>query len=360
MSTFVGLLLNVWIGHLSEKGDKALWVFWPGFISRLLVCGALIWVSPWVFLMVLGASNIIGTFGGPAYNSLMRSNYSHRNRGRLMGIIRIGIQVVSALAAAFAGWFMEFNHVGYQILFPVAGALGMCSSWIFFRIKARRPPLATESRAAMAIQEPPEGFRASLALIARDKLFLVYMAIYFVAGFPDKLLVPLEPIRFIDELGMNYGAAGLIQGTIPLMGAMAGYFIFIKLAHKVSPFILLMATAVLASSRFLNTAVATNPYHLIPGAFLNGMGNAGWDLLPLFSIMLFVGHQRISLYFGFFSTLVGVRGLIGPVLGSWMYSAGWRIADIYWLAFWLELGAVVLLFGFLLYFQKRKHTIIAH
>ena len=358
MSTFIGLLLNVWIGHLAEKGNKSRWVVLPGVISRLLVCVALVWVSPISFLILMSAFNIIATFSGPAYNSIMRSNYSNRYRGEIMGGIRITIQIISALAAAFAGWFMERTAIGHQILYPVAGALGICSSLVFGRIKVRRMPVPL--RPPVQAAAIPHGFRASLAVMAKDKLFMVYMGIYFIAGFPDKLLIPLEPIRFIDELGMNYAAAGLIQGTIPLLGAMAGYFLFMKLAHRVSPFILLVATAVLASSRFINTAMASTAYQLIPGAFFNGMGNAGWDLLPLFSIMLFVGHEKLALYFGFFSTLVGVRGVTGPLLGNLMYSSGMSIVSIYWLAFGLELGAIVLLVGFLFYFRARKHTITLH
>ena len=357
MSSFIGLLMNVWIGHLSEKGDKSRWVVWPGVISRFLVCLALVWVSPIAFLIVMSAYNIIATFTGPAYNSIMRSNYSNRHRGAIMATIRIVVQIMSAMAAAAAGWFMEATPIGHQILFPVAGVLGVCSSLTFGLIKVRKLPAAVPAAGASVL---PHGFRASLALMAKDRLFMVYMAIYFIVGFPDKLLVPLEPIRWVDELGMNYGAAGLIQGTIPLLGAMTGYFLFIKFSHKVSPFILLGVTSLLASTRFINTALATGPYQLIPGAFLNGMGNAGWDLVPLFSIMLFVGHEKLPLYFGFFSTLVGVRGVVGPILGNLMYSAGLPIVSIYWLAFWLELGGVVLLIGFLFYFRKRKHTIAAH
>ena len=355
MSTFVGLFLNVWTGHHSDRGDKAKWVLWSGVIARGLVGAALVWVSPVVFLVVMCLSNVIGTLGGPAYMSIMRTNYSDRHRGELMSMIRIIAQVGSALAAAFAGWFMQLYPDGYRLLFPLAGALGIVSSLSFYRVKPRSLPQLPAGTA----RPEDSGFRDSLRAIAADKLFMVYMAIYFVAGFPDKLLVPLEPVRFIDELGMDYTAAGLVQGTVPLLGAMTGYFLFIKLSHRVSPFILLVATALLASTRFINTAVAMDSYQLIPGAFLNGMGNAGWDLVPVFSIMLFVGKERMSLYFGFFNTLVGVRGIIGPLLGSWMYGAGMPIVNVYWLAFGMELAAVLGLLGFLAYFQKHQGQILA-
>jgi uncharacterized membrane protein YeaQ/YmgE (transglycosylase-associated protein family) len=47
---------------------------------------------------------------------------------------------------------------------------------------------------------------------------------------------------------------------------------------------------------------------------------------------------------GLHNTLVGLRGLIGPALGTWLYEVmGMRIASIYWIAFAIEvLGAVLL------------------
>ena len=122
------------------------------------------------------------------------------------------------------------------------------------------------------------------------------IAIFFVIGFPDKLMIPLEPIRLVDELGAGYGAAGMLLGTLPLAGAVLGYFVCSKLASKTDPFLLLLATAILSSTRFLGFALARVPAHLVPGSFLNGVANAGWDLLPLFAILLFADHRARPLH----------------------------------------------------------------
>ena len=200
-----------------------------------------------------------------------------------------------------------------------------------------------------------ESFRKSLALLGQDKAFLLYMAIYFIAGFPDKIMIPLEPIRLVDELGAGYGAAGLVLGTVPLAGAVLGYFICSRLSGKADPFILLFATVALASTRFLGFALAKAPMHLLPGSFLNGVANAGWDLLPLFTILLFADRSRLGLYMGLHNTLVGLRGLIGPALGTWLYEGmGVRIVDIYWVAFGLEAAGALLLAAFWAAFRHGR------
>ncbi|HTX72273.1 MAG TPA: MFS transporter, partial [Rectinemataceae bacterium] len=360
ISAFVGLFLNVWMGHLADRGRKEGWVFWPSLVSRFLVALALLRVSPWLYLGVMSAFNIVSTFGGPAYASIMRSNYSDRYRGEIMGYIRILIQISTAISAAIAGAVMEAVPGSFRILFPLAAAFGMASSFLFRKIKVRpgrpriQPPRGTPAEARATVPAH-SGFMESLSTMTRDRLFMAYMAIYFVIGFPDKIVVPLEPIRFVDELGMNYAAAGLIQGTAPLVGALIGYLLYAKLADRSNPFVLLIVTTLLSSTRYLNTALAALPVQLLPGAFLNGVSNAGWDLIPIFSLMLFAGRERLSLYFGFHSTLIGLRGFVGPILGVWLYSGlRMRISTIYLLAFGIELVGAALLLRFYARFRELR------
>jgi MFS family permease len=336
-SQFLGLFLNLWFGHLSRSGDLVAHVFWPALVSRGALALVALFASRGAFLAIMCLYFVVSSFGGPAYSSLMRSNYSNGHRARAMGHVRIMMMAVSALCAAFAGAFLQAWPQGFRILFPAAAAAGIAGSLMFRKVRPRR-------RREWESNGKAESFRASLGLILGDRLFLAYMAIYFIIGFPDKILIPLEPVRLVEELGAGYGAAGFILGTVPLAAAVLGYFICSRLADRTDPFLLLLVTALLSSTRFLGFALATAPAHLIPGSFLNGMANAGWDLLPLFTILLFADQARVGLYMGMHSTLIGLRGLVGPALGSWLYEAGgMRIVDIYWLAFGLEIAGALLL-----------------
>jgi MFS family permease len=338
-SQFVGLLLNLWFGHLARRGDLRAYVFWPGFLSRFSVAFVALAVSPTAFLVVMCFYYVVSGFGGPAYSSIMHSNYSDAFRGRAMGHIRIMLQAVAALCAAFAGVFLQAFPEGYRVIFPIAAAAGAACSLLFRKVKPRMRAVAVEESATST-----ESFRKSLALLGKDKAFLLYMAIYFIAGFPDKIMIPLEPIRLVDELGAGYSAAGLVLGTVPLVGAVVGYFLCSRLANRADPFLLLVATVILSSTRFLCFALAKVPFQLLPGSFLNGIANAGWDLLPLFTILLFADRSKVGLYMGLFNTLVGIRGLIGPALGTWLYEGlRMRIQDIYWIAFGVEAAGALLL-----------------
>jgi Major Facilitator Superfamily. len=336
---FVALLMNLWLGHLTRPGNLVAFVFWPGFLSRGALLLVALVASPWAYMAVMGFYYLVANLGGPAYSTLMRTNYSDANRGRAMGHIRIMLQAVAALCAAGAGAFLQVWPEGYRLLFPLAAAAGAGSSLLFKRVRPRKHSFEAPAQRL--------SFGSSLSLIAKDRSFLAFSAITFIAGFPDKILIPLEPIRLVDELGAGYGSAGLVLGTIPLAAAILGYFICSKAANRTDPFILLVATMLLFSTRFLNFSVASTPGQLAPGVFLGGISNAGWDLLPLFSILALADESKVGLYIGFYNTLVGIRGLIGPALGTWLYEGcGARIADIYMIAFWIEIVGAILLFAF--------------
>jgi hypothetical protein len=370
---YVAFLLNLWFGRLAEKGDKAAYVFWPNVIARGLVALVAFVASPGPFLVVMGAYNLLSSLSGPAYSGIMKTNYSGRYRGEIMGNIRIMMQLVSGILSTFAGWFMEVHQGGYRILFPIAAAFGVASSIVFRRVKVREPVLPAapnDERDGEAAdsgthkQAPFPRFRSfeTLIQVRRDTPFFAFLIISFFMGIPDKFVIPLEPIRFVDELHMDYATAGLIQGTIPYAAALIGYIICVRLSNRVSPFVLFIAVGFLSSTRYLGTALATNPYHLIPGTFLNGLSNAGWDLLPLFTVMLLAGPASLSLYMGVYNFLIGVRGIVGPIIGTWMYQGlHLPIVDVYWLSFATEIAGTLALIVFTAKIRKgpagtRKHA----
>jgi hypothetical protein len=341
-SQYIGFLLNLATGHLARSGDLRAQVFWPAFLARAALALVALAFSPLAFLAILVFYYVVSNLTGPAYSTIMRLNYSDAHRGRAMGQVRIVQQVIAALCAALAGAYLQAFPEGYRLVFPLGAVAGMASSLFFLKVKPRKGCAEGRERPAAA-----EGFGDSLRELRRDRPFLVYMAIVFIAGFPDKLMTSLEPIRLVDELGAGYGAAGLVLGTVPLAAAVLGYFLCAKLSDRIDPIFLLVGTVILSSTRYLGLALASVPAHLLPGSFLNGVSNAGWDLLPLFSVLLFAERSKVGLYMGFYNALIGLRGLVGPALGTWLYEgAGMRIADIYWIAFGIEAASVILLAAF--------------
>ncbi|MGQ9629859.1 MAG: MFS transporter [bacterium] len=350
--SFVGSLFNLYFGHLSEQRAKMPFVFWPGITSRLLFLGIFFVHTPFWFLIIMSLYYLISTIPGPAYASIMKSNYSDFYRGRLMGNIRIAVTTTSAICAYLAGRILEWNGQAYRWLFPLAALFGIMGSLAFRRIRVRR------ERREMLPQDQ-FSFLEALRSIRSDRLFLIYMALFFLCAGPNKLVIPIEPIRLVDELHMDYHGAGLILGTVTFVFGILGYYIWGRASANRDPFKLTVLVLALSTVRLLVLALATDQYQLIIGSITQGLSNSGFDFIPMFTIMRFAGDRKLSLYIGFHSTMVGIRGIIGPFLGNFLFaSVGLTTVQIYWLVFALTALGVLAMYIFVLRLSRLQERIL--
>ncbi len=316
---FVGALFGIVVGHLADRLPKLPFAVWPSLASRAVIGLLALAHRPAFYLVVVSAYNLLINLGGPAYSSIMRSNYSDAHRGRIMGDVRMAIVVVSALFSFLAGLVLVRNEMLVQWLFPIAAVFGVTSSLAFNRIRVRKRPALPVPAAGTSFAV---SFRSSLAVVRRNVPFLLFVAILLVCATPDKMSIPLEPIWLVDHLKIGYGATSFLLGTVTSLAAIAGYFIWARALKRVNSFAVLTGVVVVFAGRYAAIALARSVIGLVPMSILSGLANAGWDLVPLFCMIAVTDAGSFSLYFGVHTTLFGIRGLVGPSLGTLLYSRG--------------------------------------
>jgi hypothetical protein len=336
---FVGALLGIGAGALADRLPRMHLVTWPALAARLLIIPLGFIKGPGPFLVLSSLFYFLSNLNGPPYMSIMRSNYSDANRGRLMGAIRMVIVAAAAVCGAAAALALTGGAGAVRWLFLLAGAAGVGSAVIFSRIKVRRLPAAVHAAV-------PRSLSSSLRALRGNGRFLLFMAIYFLCAAPDKLTVSLEPIRFVDELAVDYHWAALVLGTVVSLASLAGYFVWSRTLKRRRSFTLFTVLVFLFALRFALVAAAPDRLHLIPASIMSGFTTAGWDLIPLFCILELADPAHFSLSWGFHTTLLGVRGIAGPFLGAFLYTpGGGSTAWVFWLVAGLTgLGAVCMLF----------------
>ena len=342
---FVGNLFSLYFGHhIQKRRDKMPFVFWPGVTSRLLVVLVAFFSTPGPFLIIMSAYYLISTIPAPAYASIMRTNYSDPHRGKIMSNIRIIRTAMSAGFAYLVGHLLESNPEAYRWILPVAGLIGIGGSIFFRKIRIRR------------LHDPEAvrlSFRRAVRTFREDRDFLLFMLIFFLCAGPGKMAIPLEPIRFVDELNFSYRDAGLILGTLSPVMSVLGFIVWGLLSRKIKPIYLVVVVFLLGNARYMILALATRPVHVIPASVLSGLALAGFELMPLFVMIGFAG-SRLSLYIAFHSTLVGIRGIVGPFVGNYLYThLGISIVDIFWIIWILTTVAAAAMFIFAVYYSKK-------
>jgi hypothetical protein len=167
---YVGMLSGILLGHLAERHGPMPFYLWPTLASRASLLALPLVKGPIGFLAVAAAFHLLANLGGPAYASMMRSNFSDEHRGRLMGNVRVLIVVVAAGTSWAAGAVLERWPGSWHWLFAGASAVGIVALLFFARIRPRRWIPAGRPPAGLPAGRP--GLRAC-QILRRDGAFLV-------------------------------------------------------------------------------------------------------------------------------------------------------------------------------------------
>ena len=345
---FVGALFSLYFGHLAAKRDKMAFVFWPGITSRfLLACVALV-SRPTPFFLLMSAFYLLSSVSGPAYAGIMKSNYSDQYRGRLMGNTKIVAMATAAVFSYIAGAALEWSPSAYRWLFPLGAAFGMFASLLFRRLRVRR-----------GTDHPvPRGFSFLQAwrALRSDRSYILFLSLLFLCAAPNKLAIPLEPIWLVDQIGMDYHQAGYILGTVTFVCSIVGYLASGWVSTRMDPLWALVCTILLFVGRYLTLALARTPLHVLPASALSGLGSSCFEMFVLFTVIRFARGGSLPLYSGLHSTFVGVRGIIGPFIGNYLYlTAGVSISGVFWIIAALTAGGMVAL----ALFARSRHRVAA-
>ncbi len=340
---FVGAISGVVLGQLAARRPKMPFVLWPNLAARSAVAALAFARQPAAFLVIASLFYFLLNVSGPAYSSIMRTNYSHANRGRLMGNIRILVTLVMAAVSAGAGLVLAKNESLVRWLFLVSGLCGVLSSLVFATVKVRR-----DVEIPRAAADRPRG--SSVRILAANRPFLVFLAVLVVCATPDKLSVPLEPLWMVDVLRIDYAQASFVLGTVVSVASVAGYFLWARALKRTNSFTLLAVVVFIFAGRYAALALARTGLQLIPMSILSGLSNAGWDLVPLFCILDLADAGSFTLAIGLNTTLFGIRGTIGPSIGTLLYSSGVPLNILF-----LGIAALIACGGVMMLWFGRRH-----
>jgi hypothetical protein len=312
---FAGAFGSFFTGHLAARRRKMPFVFWPNLAASLVLMLAAFARRPAFYVAVVSAWYVLNGLSGPAYASIVRANYGEANRGRLMGYLRIAITSLVAVFSFVAGQVLDLHPDAYRVLLPAGAFFGTANAFLFRRIRVRADH-------AHGLPAGGATLRSTLSRVLRDRSFIMFEVLVSFASMPDKLGIPLEPILLVDEIKIDYRSAGLVLGTLTSVVNMLGFWLISRLARKGRALTMFPALFGLLAIRWAVLAMATRVPHLVPAGICSGLMNPGFELITLFAIMEFAPGPELPSYIGVHNALWGIRGLIGPALGTLVVESG--------------------------------------
>lgn len=303
---FVAQIFSLYWGHICQNVDRKLpYIVFPGLFARLLIIPLALMQNASLFILMIILHHLLGAIAFPAFTGLVLKIYPLQYRARLMGIVRFVFGLVHVLATAVAGILID--TWGYTPVFLVVALLGMTASLIMLRIQE---PQGNGKRSLCRNFSLKENLSL---LVKKPALGWFVLGVTFLEG--GYLMVqPYFPLYWVHELGLSNVQIGQISMFFmgfwfmasPLWGSIIDRTRPLLAVYAAVPLYLIVPLLYLGNPSFAGVLMA---------ASLLGLGMAGFES-GWSNHLMAIGGDNATLYVGLYYSLVGVRGLIAPLLGS--------------------------------------------
>lgn len=384
METF-GMFLALYWGHLlATRWRRGSYLVWAGLLGRLSLLGTLLVHSAGQMLGLLAFTYVFSAMLYPAQNSIFQANFRAELRGRYFGLGSLIQNGVAVLASLGVGWLLDRDAGLFRVVYASLGVAGFVHLALLARVPEPSPEKAESAAPAGAAASGAAGappsvpapaplprlfgllqvpalavgpfqpgrvlrglvrpFTDALATYRRDRAFHWFEWNFMTYGAAFMCLNPIVPIFLTERLGLNYqqiSTARIMIGQIgvaalgPFMGRLMDRWHPTRLCALTFGLIALYPAAL----DLAGAAPGAAPVRLVYLAFaLYSVGMAGINVAWNVGSIAFAPPGQGGYYQGIHVAMVGIRGMVGPLLGYAAYELfGFRA--VFWLAAALFLAA---------------------
>ncbi len=298
----VGNIIAVLASHYLQRRRKMPFMVAAWGIGRGLFLLMPFVAAPIPFVLIVVVHWLIVSLSVTGYVEAMRAIYPAAIRGRAMAYVRVGFTACAAIMTPVFGQLLDVWS--YQLIFPLAAICGVMSGVTFGWVAYADEPAQTRHN----LFEPWRVFQ-------RDARYRTYSIAFSICGFGVLLTAPLIPLLLVDELQLNYGQVGLL-GMINSVFWMLFYIVWGRLVDRRGGLWTVQINLFLMT--FISLAFfAAQDLRLAAVAYIfTGITAAGTDLGWINAVMQFARAEEIAQYTALHAFLMGVRGIVAPLLGT--------------------------------------------
>lgn len=302
----IGLLFSpLWAG-MAENGRAKNYVVIPNVIGRLLIFIPALFTSPWVFVGIALAFHLLMGIQAPAYATLMTQIYPADIRGRLMGYVRVAMGLLMIPIAYGVGRWIDVSGSFYPL--AAAAVTGVLSIVLFTRLHNEPKPASERTG-----QKRPS-LLEQLQVAKENRPLLLFLAATTLSGFGNMLANPLYNIIQVDHLELSNSSIGFVRVAY-FTCLLIAYFLMGWVIDRYSTkWVMMVCMLCHTTAPILYGVFGTYPA-VLTASGLQGLADASWDL-GCMAYVFRLAPGREGLVFGLHLMLFGIRGSIGPLLGT--------------------------------------------
>ena len=340
-----------------------------GFASGAALCTGLIGLIPdspagavW-FICQLAAAQVLVAAVVTVRSAFWKSNYPRSDRGRITARLQGLRFLISVLTVLGAAAICDKDPESYRWIFPAAALCGATSAGLLSRLHIRgeqrelarnsHPPVKGDLRtdfiepfSLTALLSPGQVIGQMMRVLRDDRRFARYCAAQSLMGLANFLTIPVlvavvtRELPHSDAWGFWVSTAIIVAlPQLTMLGTIGRWGRFLDRFGVVRLRVLNVAswTASLLFGMFA-TLVALHPEEFggagLPLALalfavrslLAGLGRGGGAIAWNIGHLHFARNELAEVYMGIHVSLTGIRGLLGPLVGMWLWrQIGWPV-----------------------------------
>lgn len=357
MSLFPGAQLVEKFGH-----RKSMVVWSGGGVSRLILL--LMALFPFLihqpalgilFVIILnGFRAFTANLSNPAWTSMVADLVPNAMRGRYFSSRNVAMGMAALLVAPLAGriisagnaW-MNSSVFGFQLVFFLAFAFGMVSTFSFRRIA--EPPMTEE--------EASPHHKGDLRRALRQHPEFVWLVIgAFVWNMALQVAAPFFNVYMVESLGATTTMVGLVASVSSLSSLFGQRFWGHQLDKKDAIWVQMITGFIIPFLPFAWMFI-TQPWHVGLINTVGGFSWAGYNLANFNLLLVMTPDDQRSRAVALFQTAVFTSAVFGPILGGYLADAV-SFKLIFFLSFAGRMIGATIFALFVVRLYRRKTQIV--
>lgn len=316
-STYFGSVLTPLSLLAIRRFPSMRFALWCWIMARGLFLLTFLTTEPTGLLVITTIFWIVEGLPAPIYTQIMQRIYLTEYRGRAMSVVRSGMVLTILIATPVAGMMLDW--VGYRVLFPMVAVMGIASALIFCRVNLGADPLTLPDA---------RSFGRVFDILRQDRRFTILMISLALYGLGGMMAAPFYPIVQVNRLGLSYSEIGYL-GLAQSFTWLVGLLLWGRIVDRRGPLWTMQITMGMNAFVPLSYVWSTNGWMLLPAFLVQGIVMAGFDLgLNNTSIRLAQKNQVLE-YAALQTMVIGLRGMVAPLFGAWLYRQGINEAIIF-------------------------------
>ena len=276
----------------------------------LMTCGSLVARVCWAGVTTLRAT-------------VWRANFPRAQMGKMAGRLVRAMTLVMGSTGILLGVALKFEPEAYRYFYPLLAILGFAGALTYKRLRVRRHKILLRKEREVERDEPRLVGPMAMVRVLRDDVdFRRYMRLMFSFGGGNLAMVPVLIILMTERYGMSQLSQMLITSSIPLLMitiSISWWSRLLDRGHVVHYRAKQSWSFVITFIAYCAAVASDMPELFWLAAVLHGIGMAGGVLGWNLGHNDFASAERASMYMGAHVTLTGIRGLIAPLSGVWLY-----------------------------------------